>query len=156
MRFLSPPRAKSHLVSRLQITPLWYPGNIHLSCVWIPDEFRNCMQERVNYLPPCNEFLSVSSASHCNKNAMHDSGTGSSVWTWGRTSSLWGWRSTGTGCRGRLWSLLLWRYSRAAWTRSCAACCRWPCFSRRVGLDDPQRSPPTPTILWFCDSILRF
>jgi len=24
---------------------------------------------------------------------------------------------------------------------------------RRVGLDDPQRSLPTPTILWFCDSV---
>ena len=79
-------------------------------------------------------------------------GTWSSVWTWGGTSSLWGWRSTGTGCPGRLWSLLLWRYSRPAWTWSCAACCRWPCFGRRVGLDDPQRSLPTPTILWFCDS----
>ena len=74
--------------------------------------------------------------------------TGSSVWTWGRTSSLWGWRSTGTGCPGRLWSLLLCRYSRPAWTWSCAACCRWPCFGRRVGLDDPQSSLPTPTILW--------
>jgi len=51
-------------------------------------------------------------------------------WTWGRTSSLWEWRSTGTGCPGRLWSLLLWRYSRRAWTRSCAACCRWPFFGR--------------------------
>ena len=81
-------------------------------------------------------------------------GTGSSVWTWGGTSSLWEWRSTGTGCPGRLWSLLLWRYSRPAWTRSCAACCRWPCFSRRVGLDDPQWSLPTPTILWFCDSVI--
>ena len=40
-----------------------------------------------------------------------------------------------------------------AWTRSCAACCRWPCFGRRVGLDDPQRSLPIPTILWFCDSV---
>jgi len=29
---------------------------------------------------------------------------------------------------------------------------RWPCFGRRVGLDDPQRSLPTPTILWFCKS----
>ena len=73
----------------------------------------------------------------------------SSVWTWGRTSSLWGWRSPGPGCPGRLWSLLLWRYSRLTWTRSCAACCRWPCFGRRVGLDDPQWSLPTPTtILW--------
>ena len=62
------------------------------------------------------------------------------------------WRSPGTGCPGRLWSLLLWRYSRPAWTRSCAACCRWPCFGRRVGLDDPQRSLSTLNILWFCDS----
>ena len=75
---------------------------------------------------------------------------GSSTWTWGRTSSLWGWRSTGTACPGRLWSLLLWRYSRPAWTRSCAACCRWTCFGRGFGLDDPQRSLPTPNILWFC------
>ena len=75
-------------------------------------------------------------------------------WTQGRTSSPWGWRSTGTGCPGRLWSLLLWRYSRPVWTRSCAACCRWPCFGRGVGLDDPQRSLPTPTILWFCDSVI--
>jgi len=29
-----------------------------------------------------------------------------------------------TGCPERSWSLLLWRYSRPAWTRSCAACCR--------------------------------
>ena len=43
---------------------------------------------------------------------------------WGRTSSLWGWRSTGPGCPGRLWSLLLRRYSNPAWTRSCAACSR--------------------------------
>ena len=68
---------------------------------------------------------------------------GSSIWTWGRTSSLWGWRSTGTGCPGRLWSLPLWRYSRPAWTRSCAAFSRWPCFGRGVGPDDPQRSLPT-------------
>ena len=81
-------------------------------------------------------------------------GRGSSVWTWARTSSLWGWRSTGTGCPGRLWSLLLWRYSRPAWTRFCAACCRWPCFGRRVGLNDPQRSLSTPTILWFGDSVI--
>jgi len=79
--------------------------------------------------------------------------TGSSIWTWGRTSSLWRWRSTGTGCPGRLWNLLLWRYSRPSWTRSCAACCRWPWFGRGVGLDDPQRSLPTPTILWFCDNV---
>ena len=83
-----------------------------------------------------------------------DWSSGSSVWTWGRTSSLWGWWSPGTGCPERLWSLLLWRYSRPAWTTSCAACCRWPCFSRAVGLDDPQRSLLTPNSLWFCDSVI--
>jgi len=41
-----------------------------------------------------------------------------------------------------------------AWTRSSTTYCRWPCFSRRVGLDDPQRSLQTPTILWFCDSVI--
>jgi len=76
---------------------------------------------------------------------------GSSTWRWGRTSSLWGWGSPGTGCPGRWWILLLWRYSRPTWTRSCGTCCRWPCFSRGVGLDDPQRFLPTPNILWFCD-----
>ena len=40
---------------------------------------------------------------------------------------------------------------QASWTQSCAACCRWPCFSSRVGLDDPQRSLPSPNILWFCE-----
>ena len=77
---------------------------------------------------------------------------GSSSWTWGWASSLWGWQSAGTGCPGKLWSLLLWRYSTPAWTRFCAACSGWPCFGRRVGLDDPQRSLPTPNILWFCAS----
>ena len=80
---------------------------------------------------------------------------GSSVWTWGRTS-LRGWWSTGTGCPGRWWSLLLWRYSRPAWIRSSGACSRWPCFGRRVGLDDPQRSLPTLTILWFCNSVSSY
>jgi len=32
---------------------------------------------------------------------------------WNRLPMLW-----------RLWSLLLWRYLRPAWSRSCAACCR--------------------------------
>ena len=79
---------------------------------------------------------------------------GSSTWTWRRTSSLWGWWSTGIGCPEGLWILLLWRYSRPAWMWSCAVCSRWPFFGGRVGLDDPQRSLLTPTILWFCDSVI--
>jgi len=74
----------------------------------------------------------------------------SSIWTWGRTSSFWGWWSTGTGCPEGLWILLLWRYSKPSWTRSCAACSGWPCFSKGVGLDDP-RGPFQP--LTFCDSV---
>ncbi|NXK23439.1 VSX1 protein, partial [Arenaria interpres] len=34
------------------------------------------------------------------------------------------------------------------WTRSCATCSGWTCFGRGVGLDDLQRSLPTP-----CDSV---
>ena len=49
--------------------------------------------------------------------------------------------------RHRAWSD---KRTLPAWARSCAACCRWPCFGRGVGLGDPQRSLPTPTILWFC------
>ena len=79
---------------------------------------------------------------------------GNSIWTQGRTSSLWGWRSTGTGCPGMLWILLLWSYSKPTWTRSCATGCRWPCFGSGVVLNNPQRSLPTPTILWFCDSVI--
>ena len=56
-----------------------------------------------------------------------------------------------TGCPERLWILLLRRYSKPGWTWSCAACSRWPCFGGEVGLDDPQRSLPTPTVLGFCD-----
>ena len=71
------------------------------------------------------------------------------MWTWGRTSLFWGWRSTGTGCpEGEgLWSLLLWRYSKPAWMWSCAACSRRPCFGRGVGLGDLQP-------LRFCDKEL--
>ena len=80
-------------------------------------------------------------------------GTGSSVWTWGRTSSLWVTEHWNRLPREAVDSPSL-RYSRPAWTKSCAACCRRHCFGRRVGLDDQQRSLPTPNILWFCDSVL--
>jgi len=78
---------------------------------------------------------------------------GSSTWRWGRNSLLWEWRSPGTGCPGRLWGLLLWRYSRPSWTSSCAACCRWPCFSRggwtRWSTEVPS-NPDHSVILWNC------
>jgi len=71
-----------------------------------------------------------------------------------RTSLLWGSQSTGTGCPGGLWSLLLWRYSKPTWTRSCAAWSRWTWFSGGGGLFELQRCRPTATILcdsvWFC------
>lgn len=43
------------------------------------------------------------------------------------------------------------RYSKAAWTWSCAPGSRWPCLSRRIGPDDLQRCLPLSTTLWFCD-----
>ena len=52
------------------------------------------------------------------------------IWTWHlgtwfrRHGGVGVFRSPGPGCPGRWWSLLLWRYSRPAWIRSCAACCR--------------------------------
>jgi len=70
---------------------------------------------------------------------------------WFYDSWLWGWQSPGTGWPEGLWSLLLWRCSKPAQTWSCATCSRWVlCFGRGIGLDDPQRSLSTPTILWFC------
>ena len=39
--------------------------------------------------------------------------------------------------------------SKPAWMRSCAVCCRWTYFGSGFGLDDPQRSVPAPTILWY-------
>ena len=76
---------------------------------------------------------------------------GSSRWTRGRTSSHWGWRSTGTGCPEGLSRLLLYAYSKPAWMRSCASCCRWTCSGSGVGLDDTQ----SPFLLLpFCDSVV--
>ena len=45
------------------------------------------------------------------------------------------------------------RFLRPSCTRSCAACCRWPCFGRGVGPDAPHRSLPILTILWFCETL---
>ena len=47
------------------------------------------------------------------------------------------------------WYVLLWRYSKPTWKRSCAACSRWPCFGKGFGLGEPQRSLPTRTIVWY-------
>lgn len=58
----------------------------------------------------------------------------------------------GTGCTGRLWVYLWpWRYSKAirAWSWSSS---RWPCLGWEAGLKDLQRSPPTSSTLWFCNT----
>jgi len=55
---------------------------------------------------------------------------------------------------GWYWLCRWWEWEVPAWTRSSAASCRWPCFGGRVGLGDPQRSLPTPTIPWFCTQSL--
>ena len=53
----------------------------------------------------------------------------------------------GPGCPERLWSLLLCRHSKPAWTCSCATSPRHSCSSRGIGLDDLLRSLPIPNIL---------
>ena len=77
---------------------------------------------------------------------------GSSIWTRERISSLLGWRSTGTGCPEGLWSLL-WRYQNPSGWYPVYPALGDLSFGRGFGLDYPQMSLPTPTILWFCDSV---
>ena len=67
-----------------------------------------------------------------------------------RTSWRWGWWSTGTGCPGRLWSLLLWRYSSLAWTPTCVTWCREPVLAWGL-VSMISRGPFQP--LQFCDSV---
>jgi len=78
----------------------------------------------------------------------HDKGqqtqTGSSIWTWRKTYLLWGWQSTGTGCSGRLWDLLLWRDSKPIWTPTCVTCCRVPALAGGC----MQWSPEVPFNPW--------
>jgi len=78
--------------------------------------------------------------------------TGNSIWTWGKISLLWGWQSNGTGCPERLWSLLLWRYSKAACTLSCATYRREPVLAGDWAWWS-QSSLPISVILWFYDFI---
>ena len=63
---------------------------------------------------------------------------------------LRGWQSAGTSWSERLWSLLLWRYSKPIWTLACVTCCRESALAG-VGLGDLQRSLPAPVVLWFFD-----
>jgi len=76
---------------------------------------------------------------------------GGSTQICGKTSLLWGWQSTGTDCPERLWSLLLWRYSRLVWMSSCVIYCReralagsWTWWFLEV-----PSSPYSSVILWF-------
>ena len=75
---------------------------------------------------------------------------GSSTPIYKGTSSQWGWWSTGTGCPGELWSLILWRYSRPIWMPTCTACCRVPALQGswiRWALQVPS-NPYNSVILW--------
>jgi len=71
------------------------------------------------------------------------------------TSSWQEWQSTAAGCPGRLWSLLLWRYSRPVWMPTCATCCREPAmqggWTRSVEVpSSPHNYSVIPWIPGFC------
>lgn len=66
----------------------------------------------------------------------------------GRTSLLWHYQNTETGCPKRLWRLLLWRYSRPIWMLTCANHCKEPVL---VGGLDSMISWDLFQPLWFCD-----
>lgn len=54
--------------------------------------------------------------------------TWNSIWTRENTFSLWGWSHRGIGHPERLWSLPLWKCSKADWALSWASHPRWPCL----------------------------
>lgn len=70
-----------------------------------------------------------------------------------KTSSLWGWLSTGIGYPERLQSSLFWRYSKPAQMWSWALCSRWLSFTHGglMHRDDPKWSLSVSTILWSCE-----
>ena len=78
--------------------------------------------------------------------------------------SLWGWWSTGTGCPGRLWSLLLWRYSRASrvllrqgdWTRWPTEVPSNPYHSVILWEAGIQNLYPSPTNMFCVIGLLAF
>ncbi len=72
------------------------------------------------------------------------------------TSSWQEWQSTAAGCPGRLWSLLLWRYSRPVWMPTCAACCRGPALQgswAQWSLEVPS-NPYNSVILWYLSPLV--
>jgi len=65
-------------------------------------------------------------------------------------TSWWEWHSTGTGCPGRLWILLLRRYSRSAWMPTCVAWWKEPALQggwSQWSLEVPF-NPYNSVILW--------
>lgn len=62
---------------------------------------------------------------------------------------LWRRSNSGAGCQERLWDLHSWRYSKHSSDQTPLAD---PASSKRVGLNDLQRSLTNSTILWLCDS----
>jgi len=62
-----------------------------------------------------------------------------------------------TGCPGRLWIFLLWRYSRPTWTPTCAGCCREPALQgdwTRWPLEVPS-STYNSVILQMCPQLFK-
>jgi len=66
-----------------------------------------------------------------------------------KASLFWRWQSNKTSCPERLWSLLLWRYSKPSWMLSCTTYTVEDLLQQGAfGPDDLQRSLAAPTVLW--------
>lgn len=61
------------------------------------------------------------------------------------TFLLWEHSNTWTGCPERLWS-----HTESTPYWKWAACSRWLCLSRKIGLVDLKSCLPTSTLLWSC------
>ena len=72
--------------------------------------------------------------------------------SWGRIYFQWGWQSTGSGCPERLWSLLLWKYSRPIWTSTFATYCGEPALAGGWTWWSPEALyiPYSSVAPWFC------
>jgi len=120
----------------------------------ISSVFISIWRVRVKWVGPgSHQWCGVTGQGAMGKNCS----TGSSKQIWGRTSLLWVMNKLPREAVESSAPEILKTYL----FQNLALQNAFPCnplwgthFRRRVGLNDPQKSLPNPTILWFCDMIM--